>query len=116
MGCLAPLFYVEFRAQSANNFRSAAFRGKHSAQEKQIASFNRFHIGAERLRWRGELNAKFFQTFLSAGEPRAITGCCMQLRIGIHYLLRYQYREEGGSKGTILLAITGRWLLRDRES
>jgi hypothetical protein len=40
----------------------------------------------------------------------------MQLRIGIHYLLRYQYREEGGSKGTILLAITGRWLLRDRES
>ena len=75
MGCLAPLFYIEFRADSSSNFPSVAFCGKHPAHEKQIACLNRFHIGTERLRWRGKLDAKFFQAFLSAGQPRATSAC-----------------------------------------
>jgi len=54
---------------------------------------NRFYISAERSRWRGEVDSKFFQAFFSAGEPKAITGCCSHLRVDIHFLLRCQEKE-----------------------
>jgi hypothetical protein len=46
-----------------------AFGGQHPAQKKQIARLYRFHICAERLRRRRELNAKFFQPLLAASWP-----------------------------------------------
>src|ERR1044071_4728264 len=67
---LAPCVHIELRADASNEFRLAAFRGKHSAQKKQIARLHRFDIGAERLRWRWELNATLIQPLLSAGRPR----------------------------------------------
>ena len=52
---LAPRFHIELRADASNEFRRAAFRGKHPGQKKQIARLHRFRIGAERLRRRREL-------------------------------------------------------------
>jgi hypothetical protein len=46
-----------------------AFGGQHIAQKKQIARLHRFHICAERLRRRRELNAKFLQPLLAASWP-----------------------------------------------
>src|SRR6266487_4294456 len=74
MSGLAPRFHIELRADAPNEFRPAAFRGKHPAQKKQIARLHRFHIGAERLRRRRELDAQFFQPLLGAGRPRAFAG------------------------------------------
>src|SRR5262245_40094139 len=71
---LAPRFYIELRADAPNEFRHAAFRGHHPGQEKQMAGLHRFHIGAERLRRSGKLDAKFLQSLLGAGRPRAFTG------------------------------------------
>jgi hypothetical protein len=68
---LAPRFHIELRADAPDEFRRAAFGGKHSGQKKQIARLHRFRIGAERLRRRRELDAKFFQPLLGAGRPRA---------------------------------------------
>src|SRR5947209_9322734 len=68
---LAPRFYIELRADAANEFRPVAFRGKHPAQKKQSARLHRFHIGAEWPGRRRELDAKLFQPLLSAGRPRA---------------------------------------------
>jgi hypothetical protein len=58
-------------APTPDEFRCAAFRGKHPAQKKQIARLRCFRIDAERLRRRREIEAKFFQPLLSAGKPRA---------------------------------------------
>jgi len=55
-------------------FRRVAFRGKHAAQKEEIARLHRFHIAAERLGWRRELDAKFVQPLLGAGRPRASAG------------------------------------------
>ncbi len=71
---LAPRVHIELRADAPNEFRPVAFRGKHPAQKKQIARLHRFHIGAERLRRRRELDAKFFQPLLGTGRPRAFAG------------------------------------------
>ncbi len=68
---LASRFHIELRADAPNEFRPVAFRGKHPAQKKQIARLHRFHISAERLRRRRELDAKFFQPLLGTGWPRA---------------------------------------------
>src|SRR5712692_6335193 len=68
---LAPRFHIELRADTPNEFRPVALRGKHPAQKKQIARLHRFHIGAERLRRRRELDAKVFQPLLGAGRPSA---------------------------------------------
>src|SRR5438876_124200 len=57
---LAPRFHIELRADAPNEFCPVAFRGKHPAQKKQMARLHRFHIGAERLRRRRELDARFF--------------------------------------------------------
>ena len=65
---LAPRFHIELGADAPNEFRLAAFRGKHPGQKKQIAGLHRFHIGAERLRRRRELDAKFLQPLLGAGR------------------------------------------------
>src|SRR5438105_9666232 len=78
---LAPRFYIELRANAPNEFRPVAFRGKHSAQKKQIAGLHRFHIGAERLRRHRELDAKFLQLLLGAGRPRAFAGSHLLFRI-----------------------------------
>src|SRR5438477_591765 len=71
---LTPPFHIELRADAPNEFRPVAFRGKHPAQKKQIARLHRLHIGAERLRRRRKLDAKFFQPLLGAGRPRAFPG------------------------------------------
>ena len=59
---LAPRFHIELRADAPNEFRPAAFRGKHPGQKKQIARLHRFHIGAERLRRRRELDTQVLST------------------------------------------------------
>src|SRR5262245_8584783 len=71
---LAPRFHIELRANTPNEFRPVAFRGKHPAQKKQIARLHRFHIGAERLGRRRELDAKFFQLPLGASRLSAFAG------------------------------------------
>src|SRR6266850_1484227 len=67
----APCFHIEFRTNAPNEFRAMAFSGKHPTQKKQIARLDRFHIGAERLRRRRELNFKFLQPLLGPSWPRA---------------------------------------------
>jgi hypothetical protein len=57
---LARCFDVKFRTDTANEFRTVAFGGKHAAEKKQIAGLHRFHVGAKRLGWRWEMDAKFF--------------------------------------------------------
>src|SRR5438132_3724409 len=74
MSRLAPRFHIELRADAPNEFRGMAFRRKHPAQKKQIARLHRFHIGAERLRRRRELDAKFIQPLLCTGRSRAFAG------------------------------------------
>jgi hypothetical protein len=86
---LAPRFHIELRADAPNEFRPVAFRGKHPAQKKQIARLHRFHVGAERLRGRRELDAKFFQPLLGAGRPRAFAGYHLLFRIRIHLSLSH---------------------------
>src|SRR6266851_9324536 len=68
---LAPRVHIERRADAPNEFRAATFGGKHPGKKKQIARLHRFHIGAERLGRRRELDAKFFQPLLGAGRPSA---------------------------------------------
>ena len=70
------------------NFAFVAFRGKHPAQKKQIARLHRFHIGAERLRRRRELDAKFFQPLLGARRPRDFARYDLLFRIRIHLIPR----------------------------
>jgi hypothetical protein len=67
---LAPPFYIELRPDAPDEFRPEALGGKHPAQKEQIARLHRFHVGAERLGRRRELNAKFFQALLGADRPR----------------------------------------------
>jgi hypothetical protein len=74
LGGLAPRFHIELPADAPDEFCSAAFRGKYPTQKKLIAGLYRFQIGAERLRRRRELDAKFFQLLLGAGWPRAPVG------------------------------------------
>jgi hypothetical protein len=68
---LAPRFHIEFRSYAPNEFRHAAFGGHHPSKKKQIPGLHRFRIGAERLRRRWKLDAKFRQPLLGAGLPRA---------------------------------------------
>jgi hypothetical protein len=68
--CHASRLHLEFHADTPNEFRLAALRGKHAGQKKQIARLNCFHISAERLGWHGELDAEFFQPLLGAFRPR----------------------------------------------
>ena len=65
---LAPRFHIELRADASNEFRLAAFRGKHTGKKKKIAGLHRFYISAERLRWGREFDAQFFQPLLGAGR------------------------------------------------
>src|SRR5882762_6408689 len=71
IGRLAARVHVEFRTDAPDEFRRAAFRGKHSGQKKKIARLHCFRIGAERLRRRRKLDAKFFQSLLGTGRPSA---------------------------------------------
>ena len=84
---LAPGFHIKLRSDAPNEFRLTAFRGKHPGQEKQIARLHRLRIGAERLRWRQELDAKFFQPLLGAGWPAAFASYHLFFRIWIHFSL-----------------------------
>src|SRR5205807_3801689 len=84
---LAPRFYIELRADAPNEFRLVAFRGKHPAQKKQIARLHRFHIGAERLRWHRERDAKLSEPLLGAGRRRAVAGYRLIRRCGVHFSL-----------------------------
>jgi len=77
---LASSVYVEFRADSPNEFRDPAFRGKHPAQKKQIARLHRFRIDPERLRGHRELNAKFFQPLFGVDRPSAFGGQFLNVR------------------------------------
>src|SRR5215471_19429121 len=79
-----PRFYVELRTDAPNEFRRVAFSRKHSAQKKQITRLHSFHIGAEWLRRRRELDAKRSQPLLGASEPR---GYFFPFRICIHFSL-----------------------------
>src|SRR5918996_2831796 len=82
---LGPRFYIQLRADAPNEFSPVGFRGKHPAQEKQIARLHRFHIGAKRLGRRRELDAKFFQPLLGTGWPRAFAGYHLLFYICFHF-------------------------------
>src|SRR5580658_831134 len=69
----APCFHIEFRANAPNEFRLAAYGGKHSCEKEQVARLHRFRVDAKRLRRCGELDATFLQPLLSAGRPRAFS-------------------------------------------
>jgi hypothetical protein len=49
---------VEFRADAPDEFRFAAYRGKHSGEKEQVARLHRFRVDAEWLRRRWKLDAK----------------------------------------------------------
>src|ERR1700730_3338979 len=68
---LAPRFHIELRSDAPDELRRAALGRKHPAEEEQIARLDRFHVRAERLRWRRELDAKCLQSLLRPGGPRA---------------------------------------------
>jgi hypothetical protein len=73
-------FHIELRADTPNEFRPVAFRGKRHAQKKQIARLRRFHIGAKRSGGAGSLMPRpFNQTYYR--EPVAIvrSGCELTL-------------------------------------
>src|SRR6266567_1581695 len=99
---LAPRFHIELRADAPNEFRLAAFRGKHPAQKKQIARLHRFCISAEWLRRRREFDAKFFQPLLGAGRPRAFAGSHLLLRMCIHVSLSNWQMLPGYCQGTLM--------------
>ena len=84
MSRLAPRFHIEFRADAPDEFRRAAFRGKHPAQKKQIARLHRFHIGAKRLRRRRKLDAEFFQPLLGARRREASWLPFANVRTAVH--------------------------------
>ncbi len=56
---LVACFHIEFHADATNEFRSAAIRGEHSGQKKQVSRLHCLHVDAERLRWRWKIDAKF---------------------------------------------------------
>ena len=69
-------------------FGLATFHGKHVDEEKRIARPNRLHIGAERLKWSWELDAKFFQPQFGARRPGVYARyTCCALRPCIHVRL-----------------------------
>jgi hypothetical protein len=55
---LASCLDVEFRADAPDEFRFAAYRGKHSGEKEQVARLHRFRVDAEWLRRRWKLDAK----------------------------------------------------------
>jgi hypothetical protein len=63
---------VEFRADSADVFRFATYRGKHSGEKEQVARLHRFRVDAEWRRRRWKLDAKFSSPLLGGGGARAI--------------------------------------------
>src|SRR5271170_5364803 len=64
--------FIELCAEAPDKFRRASFGGKHSRQKKQVAGLHRFHVGAERFRRGGQLDAKFLQPLLGANRLRAL--------------------------------------------
>ena len=71
---LASRFHIELRADAPDEFRGAAFRGKHPGQKKQIARLHGLCVDAKRLGRCRKLDAKFFQSLFGAGRPRAFPG------------------------------------------
>ncbi len=57
-GRLVARFDVQLRAEAPNEFRLAAFSGKHSGEKEQAARLHRFGVDAERLRRRWKLDAE----------------------------------------------------------
>src|SRR5258708_13280411 len=71
---LLACFQIEFRTDAPDEFRFAAYSGKHSRQEKQVARLYRLRINTERLGRCRKLDAKFLQSPLGAGGPRPPPG------------------------------------------
>ena len=55
---LPSCFDVEFGADAPDEFRFAAYSGKHSGEKEQVARLHRFRVDAKRLRRRWKLDAK----------------------------------------------------------
>src|ERR1700745_3140217 len=106
---LASSFHIEFRTDPPNEFRAVAFGGKHATQKKQIARLYRFHVGAEWLRGRGELDAQFFQPLLGAGRPGFSAHYkCSALRVCTHVHLLLQIAPGNATRtGTTELQRSG---------
>src|SRR5271170_3046640 len=73
-GIRAVLATVPADADAPNKFRLATFGGEHPAQKKQIACLRGFHIGAERLRRRQELDTKLLQARVGVGQAKYLPG------------------------------------------
>src|SRR5580704_205829 len=71
---LASRLHIEFRAHAPDEFRFAAYSGKHSGEKEQVARLYRLRINTERLGRGRKLDAKFLQSLLGAGRPRASPG------------------------------------------
>src|SRR5437899_10166581 len=69
---LASRLRVEFHTDAPDEFRFAAFSGKHSGEKEQVARLHRFRVDAERLRRRWKLDTKFSSPLLGGGGARAI--------------------------------------------
>ena len=67
-----PGFHIEFRADTADEFRFAAYSRKHSGEKEQVARLHRFRVDAEWRRRRWKLDTKFSSPLLSGGGARAI--------------------------------------------
>jgi len=63
------------------------FRGQHPAQKKQIARLHRFHVGAEWLGRRRELDAKFFQPLLGTRQSRVVYHVLVRICFHFSYFL-----------------------------
>src|SRR5260370_7487211 len=68
---LLACFHIEFRTDAPDEFRFAAYSGKHSRQEKQVARLYRLRINTERLGRIRKLDPKFLQSPLGPRGPRA---------------------------------------------
>src|SRR5713101_7237657 len=69
---LASRLHIELRADTRDEFRFAAYSGKHSGEKEQVARLHRFRVDAERLRRRWKRDAKLTQPLLGSGKTRAI--------------------------------------------
>src|SRR5207245_9309082 len=81
---LASRFHIEVRADASDEFRFAAYSGKHSGEKEQVARPHRFRVDAERLRRLWKLDAKFSSPLLGSGELRDIPAQDFVFRPGMH--------------------------------
>src|SRR6476660_6316097 len=75
MSRFAARFHIKLRSNPPDKSCRMTFGREHPAQKEQVAGLHCFHVRAEWLGWRREVDTQFFQARLSAGRRNAFAGC-----------------------------------------